>query len=356
MGSSRLNKIVLFSLLLLIAAVGSSCTYYNKVMARMNLVDGAQAYNERKFEEAMEKFSRAVEYDPEGNTLESRTAQLFLARTLHSLYAGNRRNQENAVRAIEEYKKALPGFTKAVAEDKAAAEADPGNEDLQRNLERNEKSLGSIVSAVGSLYKNLQKEEEWNDWQLKAAENAELPSATRANSYVALAAEKYNCANDITDTDEVKKTVTKGGESTFEFSKPSDPEDFEKLKKCVEEGTSYVDKAVELNNESDSAWSYKASLLVQSSRIAEMDGKTSEQEEFKKKSEEAKKRFEELAKKRREKEEEEARKKAEEAGGEVMEKKDSEDGESSDEDKPAEEEKKEEDSDKGDGESDSEEN
>ncbi len=319
MRSSRLTKVGIFSLLTMLAVLTSSCSYYNKVMARMNLVDGAQAYNERKFDEAMEKFSRAVEYDPDGNTIESKTAQLFLARTLHSLFAGNRRNQENAVRAIEEYNKALPGFKREVADNKAALDGDPENEKLRATYEKNRTIVGSIVSAIGSLYENLQKEDEWNKWQLQAADDAELPDAVRANSLVALAAKKYTCANDISDTDEVKKTVTKDGEQAFKFVKPSDSDDFDKLKTCVKEGTEYIDRAVELNPESDSAWSYKASLLVQNMRIAEMDGNSSEQEEYKKKSEQAKEKFEELAKKRRDKEEEEARKKAEEIGGESKE-------------------------------------
>jgi hypothetical protein len=316
MGSSRLNKFILFSLLLMVAVVGSSCSYYNRVMARMNLVDGAQAYNERKFDEAIEKFNRAVEYDPEGNTLESKTAQLFLARTLHSLFAGNRRDTQKAERAIEEYRKALPGFLREVADNKVALDASPEDEKLRNNYEKNRNIVGSIVSAIGSLYENLQQGDKWQEWQKAAAENAELPGTVRANSLVAMAAKKYNCANDISDNDAVKKTVDKGGEQVFQFVKPAEEKEFDTLKKCVEEGTAYIDKAIELNSESDSAWSYKASLLVQSMRIAEMEGKTDEQEKLKKESEEAKAKFEALAKIRREKAEEEARKKAEEAGGE----------------------------------------
>ena len=68
MKTSRFNKFGVFSLLLLIATIGSSCSYYNRIMARMNLVDGAQAYNARNFDEATEKFRKAVEYDPARTT------------------------------------------------------------------------------------------------------------------------------------------------------------------------------------------------------------------------------------------------------------------------------------------------
>ncbi|MCB1023571.1 MAG: hypothetical protein KDB79_04220 [Acidobacteria bacterium] len=317
MGSSRLNKFGLFSLLIAVVVMGSSCSYYNRVMARMNLVDGAAAYNERKFDEAMEKFRRAVSYDPDGNTLESKTAQLFLARTLHSLFAGNRKKKENAERAIEEYQKALPGFVREVAENKAAVDANPNDPKLRSTLEKNSAITGSIVSAIGSLYENLQQEDKWEAWQQKTADNAELPASVRANALVGMAAKDYTCASEITDNEAVKKTVTKDGEQAFEFVKPEDEADFAKLKKCVQEGSTDVDKAIALSPDSDSAWSYKASLLVQNMRIAEMEGNSEQQAKLKKESETAKAKFEELAKIRREKEEEEARQKAKEVGGEV---------------------------------------
>ncbi len=55
-------------------------------------------------------FRGAVAYDPDGSSTESRTAQLFLARTLHSEFAGNRQKIDTANQAIEEYKKALTAF------------------------------------------------------------------------------------------------------------------------------------------------------------------------------------------------------------------------------------------------------
>ncbi len=316
MRSSRWNKIGIVTLLLLIATVGSSCTYYRKVMARMNLVDGAQAYNQRHFEDAMQKFEKAVSYDPDGTTLESRTAQLFLARTLHSLFAGNRRDTPKAEQAITEYKKALPEFTSAYQEEKTTAAENPDDEKAQTTLAQTEANLSSIVSAVGSLYENLQQEDNWFQWEKSTAENEQLPDAVRSNSYVALAAKEYECASEITDSEEVKKTIDKGGEQVFEFSKPGE-EQFAKLKKCVANGLAYAEQAVKLNDESDSAWSYLASLQVQQMRIAEMEGNTEQVAALKTKSETSKAKFEKLAEARRKQEEAEAEAKAKAAGGEV---------------------------------------
>lgn len=326
----KISRLGIFVLVIVSALLGSSCSFYYRVMARKNLVNGAKAYNERKFKEAEDQFRIAIEYDSEGDTFESRTAQLFLARTLHSGFAGDRSNQPKARAAIAEYKKAATAFNKDLKRKREALAASPKDEALRKELETTENTVGSIVRSVASLYENLQEEDNWKQWQLKQANDAELPAVVRANSLVGLAAKQYTCANDITDSKDVKRTVKVAGESTFEFKKPDDNEDFdkdfEKLKDCVEEGMSYIDNAIKLNPESDSAWSYRTSLLVQKSRIAEMDGDNAKKDEYRKASDEAKKKFEALAAKKRKKDEEEARKKSEEAkklsgGGESDDKK-----------------------------------
>ena len=45
-------------------------------------------------------FRNAIARDPASETLEGQTAQLFLARTLHSKYIGNRQNTALAEEAI----------------------------------------------------------------------------------------------------------------------------------------------------------------------------------------------------------------------------------------------------------------
>src|SRR5690606_22413977 len=100
---------------------------------RKNLVDGSEAYKGRKFAEAEELFRRATERDPEGKTLEGRMAQIFLARTLHSEYVGNRQETSLAEAAIEAYKKAIS--------------FDPNDQ--------------TSYKAVAGLYENLGKTDEW---------------------------------------------------------------------------------------------------------------------------------------------------------------------------------------------------
>jgi tetratricopeptide (TPR) repeat protein len=111
---------------------------------------------------------------------------------------------------------------------------------------------------------------------LKRAENTSEDPKQRASSYTALAAENHGCANDISDVAPVKSTVRRGGREVYVFRKPQRAADFEKLKRCAAKGSELIDKAIALDPESDSAWSYRASLISQLSRVAEMEGKTEE--------------------------------------------------------------------------------
>src|SRR5688572_11984238 len=103
----RLSRLGILFLIAATVLAGSSCGYYNRIMSRKDLVDGSTAYRERKFAEAEELFRNAAARDPEGDTVEGKTAQVFLARTLHSRFIGNRQDTALAESAIAEYKKAL---------------------------------------------------------------------------------------------------------------------------------------------------------------------------------------------------------------------------------------------------------
>jgi hypothetical protein len=95
-----MSRLGIFVLIIFTVLVGTNCSYYHQVIARKNLVDGSKAYKDRKFQEAEQLFRYAASLDPNGETLEGRTAQLSLARTLHSEYIGNRsmenRDEEHA--------------------------------------------------------------------------------------------------------------------------------------------------------------------------------------------------------------------------------------------------------------------
>lgn len=290
----RSSRFAVFVLLILTVLIGANCTYYNRVIARKNLVDGSKAYKDRKFPEAEQLFRDAVARDPNGETVEGRTAQLFLARTLHSEFIGDRQNKAKAEEAISQYQKALT--------------LDPKDQ--------------SSYKAIASLYENLQKTDEWLKWVTARSANTGIPPEQRAEALTSLAAKKNSCANDITDTEQTKKTITKDGKPSFQFIKPTSTEDYETLKGCVEEGTKLAEQAVALETNEvkqatglnikglsdadlvkaqdmlkvfESARSYKASLLIQGMRLAEMDGRTPDRDRLKEESEAARKSFLELS-------------------------------------------------------------
>jgi len=270
----RISRLGIFVLILFAVITGANCSYYNRIITQKNLVDGAKAYKDRKFQEAEQLFRDAVARDPQGETKQGSTAQLFLARTLHSMYIGNRSNPDKANEAIQEYKKALA-------------------------VDVNDQSS---FNAVANLLENLNRNDEWLKWVTDRADNEKVPPIQRAEALTKLAAKKYSCANDISDAEAVKKTVTKDGKPTFVFTKPQSPEDFETLKKCTAEGTEIINKAEKLDTNNDAVWSYKANMLIQQMRIAEMEGNTAEEERLKAEAETAKDRFTELAKVKKDKE------------------------------------------------------
>ena len=95
---SRLGVIVFLGALV---AVSTGCEAYSRILTRKDVVDGSTAYKERKFAEAERLFRQAAARDPEGKTEEGKIAQLFLARTIHSMYIGNRQDKSLAEKAIE---------------------------------------------------------------------------------------------------------------------------------------------------------------------------------------------------------------------------------------------------------------
>ena len=290
----RFSRFGIFVLLSLTILMGANCSYYNRVIARKNLVDGSKAYKDRKFPEAEQLFRDAVSRDPKGEYVEGKTAQLFLARTLHSEFIGDRQHKEKAEEAITQYQKALV-------------------------LNPNDQSS---YKAIASLYENLQRNDEWLKWVTDRSNNTSIPPEQRAEALTSLAAKKNSCANDITDTDKTKKTVTRDGKQAFQFVKPASNEDYENLKKCIADGTLLIDQAIAVETDQvknaknldvkpltdaqlqsnldflkvfESARSYKASLLFQGMRLAEMDGRTADKDRIKQEAEAARAKFLELS-------------------------------------------------------------
>lgn len=291
MRSSRLGII---ALLIVSVAFSTSCGYYNRIMSRKNLVDGSVAYKGRKFDEAENLFRKAAERDPNGETLEGRTAQLFLARTIHSRYIGDRQNKDLAESAIVEYQKTL----------------------------KNDPNEQSAYKAVAGLYENLQKTDEWQTWVTERANNEGILPQNRVDALTALAAKQNTCANEVSDTEQTKKPIKRDGKDVFQYVKPENPQDLERMRACVTQGNELINKAYALETPEvksakgvdvksltdaqlqeklamvkafESARSYRASLLIQASRLAEMDGNQAQADTLRAQADTARNEFTELS-------------------------------------------------------------
>lgn len=208
-------------------------------------------------------------------TEKGNSAQIAKAQTLYSDFYNNRTNKAKAEKAVTEYKKVLA-----------------------QNIS-NQKAF----NAVAELYDSLNQTEKWKKWVSERAENPKVPAYQRAEAYMRLASQQNVCANDITEMPDVKKLIQKDGKPTFTFTKPANPKDLETLKNCVQKGTELINKSIALDKESDSAWSYKTILLVQSARLAEMEGRITDKNRLTPEIEMAKAEFIRLAKIRRGKKE-----------------------------------------------------
>lgn len=303
----KISQVGIIGLVLLFALSGTGCNFF----ARKNVVDGAEAFKNRKFDVAESLFRLAVSRAPE-DSVEGKAAQLFLARTLHSQFAADRANKQKAEEAIEAYQKVL--------------KVNPND--------------NSSFKAVASLYENLERMDDWRKWVTDRSENTSIPPEQRAEAYTSLASKENTCANDITEDPKVKKTEKQGDKSVFKFSKPENPDELEKLRGCIQKGMDLIGKALALETDSvknaksvdvkslsdkdlnttlnglkpfESARSYNTSLLIQSARLAEMDGKNEDRDKFKKQAEEAREQFKAIGEVTKAiKDEQEARAKAKE--------------------------------------------
>ncbi|HMM80557.1 MAG TPA: hypothetical protein PKC65_11095 [Pyrinomonadaceae bacterium] len=305
----RISRLGVLAVVAVMVSLGSGCSFYNRVMARKNLVDGAKAYKDRKFPEAEQRFRYAASLDPEGETLEGRTAQLSLARTLHSEYIGNRSDKGKAQEAIDAYKVSLPQYLKELKETEAAYNANPASPDAERMYLNSLSSVNSTSSAIASLYDNIQMPDKATAWLEQVAKDQAYPPTARARALSALAAKQNTCASEISDTPETKKTVAAGdGKQAYQYVKPADAAQFTKLQQCATDGMALIDQAMALEPDSvkksgslnpdtmsdvelalasevlkifQSVRSYKASLINQQARIAEMNGDNSGRDKLK---------------------------------------------------------------------------
>lgn len=318
----RLSRVGIFLSIAVAVLFSSNCSYYSRILARKDLVDGSTAYKERKFDQAEQLFRKAASRDPELATDEGRTAQVFLARTLHSQFIGDRLNRGKAEQAIEAYKKSIDASLREYNEARAAYDKNPNGAAEQKKVMSSLSLVNTTASAIPSLYDNLQMSDEARNFRIQTAASTSYPATARVTAMNSLAAKSNTCANEITDTEQTKKTVKKDGKDAYEFVKPQNPDDLNKLRQCVDEGLKLVNDAAGLEPDTvknagsinvksatddqlalysemikpfESARSYRASLTIQAMRLAEMEGRTPDRDRLKSEADSYKQQFTDLS-------------------------------------------------------------
>ena len=267
------SRIGTTAILALFVVASAGCTVVNKIRAKSELNDAAQSYRDGHIEEAEQHAKRALYLDPDNPT-----APIFVARIIHQQYKQGVDTPDNiakAKEAIEAYKQVL--------------QKDPTNEEA--------------FKAISVLYAFTKDEQNLRDWIMKRANDASMSNEKRADAYAILAGKDWDCSFRITELPEVKQTATEGGSAKVTYKKPKEQKDLDKIQRCVVQGLQEAETAIKLYPNNKSAWSYKTNLLLESAKIADMNGEADKKVQFQKQADVAQKRATALSEERRKKEE-----------------------------------------------------
>jgi len=267
------SRIGTTAILGLFVAAAAGCTVVNKVRAKNELNETAKSYKAGQFVEAEQHAKRALALDPSNPT-----APIFIARVIHQQYKPGVDQPDNVQRAkdaIEAYQRVL--------------QQDPNNEEAYK--------------AISLLYAAIKDDTLLRAWIMKRATDASQPNEKRAEAYAILAGKDWDCSFKVTELPDIKTTSTEGGKATVTYNKPKEQKDFDAIQKCVVRGLEEADTAIKFDANSESAWSYKANLLLEAAKQAEMDGKPDQKATWEKQAKTAQERAAQLTDERRKKEE-----------------------------------------------------
>jgi len=126
-----------------------------------------------------------------------------------------------------------------------------------------------------------------------------------------LASKDWDCSFKMTELPANKTTtLSEGNRANVSYKKPGEQREFDNAQACVKRGLEEIENAIKLDPNSESAWSYKTNLLLEASKLAEMDGKTEQKAELDKQREVAQKRTNVLSEANQKKKQEEEAKQA----------------------------------------------
>jgi len=281
-----LTRIAIAFVAVLILAVlvisSSGCGVINRIRAKNQLNEAARSYREGRFKEAEQHSREAAELDPN-----NKTAPMFIARTIHAQYRPGVQSPDNlavAQQAIEAYQQLL---AKNPQDDEA-------------------------YKAIAYHYESIKEYDKLKQWISSRATNESVEPEKRAEAYVVLASKDWDCSFKITELPTNKTTTIdpSNNKATVSYKKPKEQKDFDQAQMCVKQGLTEAENAIRFDPNNESAWSYKTNLLLEASKLAEMDGQTEQKASYQKDYEAALKRTTELSAAAQKRKEEEAKQSA----------------------------------------------
>ena len=278
----KLSQTRIAIVLAILVATSAGCGVIYRIRAKNQLNEAARAYREGHFDDAEQHARKAYELDPT-----NKTAPMFIARTIHAQYRPGVQTPENLAKA------------------QAAIEA------YQQILANNPKD-DEAYKAIAYLYGATKQDDKLRQWISSRAANEATEPEKRAEAYIVLASKDWDCSFKITElpTNKVTTVDPATNKATVSYKKPKEQKEFDTAQMCVKQGLAEAENAIKFDPNNESAWSYKTNLLLEASKLAEMDGKADLKSEYQKQYDAALKRTTELSVANQKKKEEEAKKAA----------------------------------------------
>ncbi len=278
----KLSQTRIAIVLAILVASNSGCGVVNRIRSKNQLNEAARAYREGRFQEAEQHSRQAAELDPD-----NKTAPMFIARTIHAQYRPGVQTPENIAKAQQ----AIDAYQQILAKNPQDDEA---------------------YKAIAYLYGAIKADDKLTQWISARAASESTEPEKRSEAYVVLASKHWDCSFKVTElpTNKVTTIDPTNNKATVSYKKPKDQKEFDQAQMCVKQGLTEAENAIKYDPNNESAWSYKTNLLLEASKLAEMDNHADQKAQFQKEYEAALKRTTELSVANQKRKEEEAKQSA----------------------------------------------
>jgi hypothetical protein len=278
----KLSQTRIAIVLAVLVATSSGCGVINRIRSKNQLNEAARAYREGKFPEAEAHSREAAALDPD-----NKTAPMFIARTIHAQYRPGVQTPDNVKKAQD----AIDAYQQILVKN-------PNDDEAYK--------------AIAYLYGAIKDDDRLKQWISARAASETAEPEKRSEAFVVLASKDWDCSFKITElpTNKVTTIDPTNNKATVSYRKPKEQKDFDQAQMCVKQGLAEAENAIKYDSNNESAWSYKTNLLLEASKLAEMDGKADLKAQYQKDYEAALKRTTELSAASQKRKEEEAKQSA----------------------------------------------